>query len=62
VYRLCVVLAWGDELVWFAWQSLLSVVRQAVCSIDFRAIFALFLASSARAALLARPDELAEHS
>ena len=56
-----VVLDRGGELVWFIWQSLLSVVHQAVCSTDFRAIFALFLASSARAALLARPDELAEH-
>jgi hypothetical protein len=48
--------------VWFFWLPLRSVAHQSVCITDFRAFFAIFLASSARAALLARPDELPEYS
>jgi len=57
-----VVLVWGGEFVWLLWLPLRSVVHHSACKTDFRVFIAIFLASSSRAALLARPDELTESS
>jgi len=52
----------GCKVVRFLWLPLLSVVHQSASRIGFHVCFVIFLASSTRAALLARPDELAEYS